>query len=173
MTTTRASAKPAQVMVGGVQVLKTSADVSLAPMDGIVPVLANDFGPLWIYSKPVRYLAGTATGADEPDPSYFSTSDWPALYPTSSGATPSASGYLSTPYLTQYVAPSAGSSYSERRVLNLALLDCSSGTLGATATVLGFGRFFMTRPATATAVYGEFAGLVTVDKLATQVVLHK
>jgi hypothetical protein len=58
------------------------------------------------------------------------------------------------------------------RAIDLSMA-CSSGTLGSSATVPGFGRFFMTQPATPTAVYGEFAGLVSADKLATQVALHQ
>lgn len=164
------SAKSVLATVGGVTMLKTVADFSLAEQGGVA---ADDFGPLWIYSKPVQYVDGKASGADEPEPTYFATSDWPQLYPDSAGSSPSQSGYLSTPYLTQYQPASSGRVYAERRVLNLALLDCSAGTVGAIGTVLGFGRFFMTQPATATTVYGEFAGLINANKLATQVALHK
>lgn len=175
METGRGSAKPAMVSVGGTLVLKTSADVSVAPMDGVVPVAADDFGPLWIYNKPVKYVAGTASGAAEPDPDTFFTSDWADLYPASPGAgdAPAASGYIATPYQNIFLPPSAGNQFADRRVLNLPLLDCSAGTLGSSATVLGIGRFFMTQPATPAALYGEFAGLAAADKLATLVELHK
>jgi Flp pilus assembly protein TadG len=165
------SARATYTIAGNTRV--TIADVTVGPLTGVDPVTAGGFGPLWVYNKPVKYVAGSATGAAVPNPVFFSTTDWSTLYPVSSGSAPSASSYPNTPYLAQSVSPSAGVSYAERRVLNLPLLDCSGGTPGASATVLGVGRFFMTSRATAAALYAEFAGLATDDKLATLVALHQ
>jgi hypothetical protein len=54
--------------------------------------------------------------------------------------------------------------------LNLPLLACPVS--GDKATVLGIGKFFMTVPATATSLYGEFAGLVSEQALGSQVQLY-
>ena len=166
------AAKATNTTAGNARV--TVADVTAAPLSGTDPVTAGGFGPLWVYNKPVKYVAGSATGAATPNPVFFGVADWSTLYPVSSGSPPSTTGaYPNTPYQVQSVSPAPGVVYGGRRVLNLALLDCSGGAMGASATVLGVGRFFMTSRATATALYGEFAGLATDDKLATLVALHK
>ena len=49
---------------------------------------------------------------------------------------------------------------AQRRVLHIALLACPlpAGS-DVLASVLGIGRFFMTAPATSSALSGEFAGM--------------
>jgi hypothetical protein len=44
---------------------------------------------------------------------------------------------------------------------------------GSTATVLAIGKFFMTVPATSTALVGEFAGIASEDGAHTQVELFQ
>lgn len=128
-------------------------------------VAITDFGPLWSFNKPVKYVAGSATGAKQPTPDKFAPADWKTLYVATTGAQfPAAPTYPDTPYSTQKTLPSTGYSYAQRRVLNVPLLDCSA-TVGATAKVLGIGRFFMTSRATANSVYGEFAGLAADETL--------
>lgn len=128
------------------------------------PVKAINLGPLWVYNKPVKY--GTKPLA------VFAatTTEWGNLYPVSSGAAPVPSYPAKVPYQSDIVAPT-GAGVAERRVLNVALLDCSEDPVPASAKVLGIGRFFMTSKATTTAVYGEFAGVVTGESLATSVAL--
>jgi hypothetical protein len=59
-------------------------------------------------------------------------------------------------------------------VLNVPLLQCPvpAGT-SATATVVGIAKFFMTVPATATAVYAEFAGMNTETALGGNARLYR
>jgi Flp pilus assembly protein TadG len=156
--------------------LVTVAEVSAVPATGTVSITAGSYGPLWAYARPVHYLAGSSTGAGSPEVP-FATTDWATLYPvTPVGATPAANANYksSVPYITQFQSPTvAGNSVRERRVLNVPLLNCSAGAVGATGTILGVGKFFMTSKATATAIYGEFAGLQTGDKLTTSMALQQ
>lgn len=139
----------------------TATTVPPLPSD----VSTADYGPLWSFNKPVKYVAGSATGAKEPVPDKFAKTNWAALYPATTGAQfPASPTYPDTPYASQWKAPTPGYAYAQRRVLNLPLLDCSA-PVGAQATVLGIGRFFMTSRATASSVYGEFAGLAADETL--------
>jgi hypothetical protein len=149
--------------------LVTSADVTVKPgtTNYKDDVTAIGFGPLWVYTKPVK--SGT-----KPPVAFAATgTDWGKLYPVSTGGALAVSGYpTKVPYLNDITAPAAGG-VAERRVLNLALLDCSEDPVPSSAKVLGIGRFFMTSKATASAVYGEFAGLAAPDSLAASVALLK
>lgn len=140
------------------------------------------FGPLWSYAKAVRYPSDEA--ADEPEPaggfSTFDTTQWETLYVSglrestttpypSNPATPTPYSYTSGTIF--FKGPSGtNKSIRGRRILNLPLLACPVS--GSKAQVLGIGKFFMTRTATASALYGEFAGLVPEQNLGTQVELY-
>ena len=131
-------------------------------------VTAPGFGPFWIYSKPVHYVAGSATGAAS-TPQVFTTADWPALYQVSSGTKVVApTNYPSSVPASVGPTVPSGLKQAGRRVLNLPLLDCSESVSG-TATVLGVGRFYMPSKATSAAVYGEFAGLAPAASLDSSV----
>lgn len=156
---------------------QTIADLA-APPAGSTP---SGFGPLWAYARPVKF-SSYVPGQPEPSRGYtkFDPSDWPSLYPTTPA--PSAKSYPSgtQPYQatsgTNYDDPSSGNlaiSFQNRRVLHVPLLSCpvASGS-NVAATVLAVGRFFMTVPATQTAIHAEFAGIIPDDQLAGQVILY-
>jgi hypothetical protein len=145
--------------------LETVADLPSAP------TTAGSYGPLWAYAKAVRAPSPLGT---EPSGGYtaFTAADWGTIYP----AGPTPSSYPSSPpvpYLASttvngyYQAPSTINrpmATLHRRVLNIPLLDCTSGApsgTNASATVAGIGRFFMTVPATDERLVGEFAGLLS------------
>jgi Flp pilus assembly protein TadG len=118
------------------------------------------YGPLWSYAKAAKYSSYVANGGVEPAAGYstFSTTDWSTLY---NPGKPVAQSYSSTPYQ----ANGGGTTYQpyrNTRVLNIPLLRCpvAAGT-SSTATVLGIAKFFMTVPATSSALYAEFAGMNT------------
>lgn len=141
------------------------------------------FGPLWSYAKAVPYASYEQAGDPEPAGGYstYDTTAWETLYapgkPKTSTTTPYPTDPATpTPYAYKngtvfFRGPAAtNKSIRGRRVLNLPLLACPVS--GSKATVLGIGKFFMTRTATASAVYGEFAGLVSEQALGTQVELY-
>lgn len=142
--------------------LITVADASPTPAGSS----AGMFGPLWSFARAVPYSA-FVPGQPEPASGYapFSSSDWAKLYDPGK---PGANSYPSSvPYLgsdsSVFAAPSASvRPQSNRRVLNVALLDCpvAAGTT-VPATALGIGKFFMTVPATTSTLHAEFAGLVS------------
>jgi hypothetical protein len=144
---------------------------------------AAQFGPLWSYAKAVKFSKDQSLAVPEPPGGYptFEVGNWNTLYkpgqPTTSTTTPyPTSATAPTPYLTTSgsafykASPSGNKSVTNRRVLNLPLLACS--TAGSTATVLAIGKFFMTVPATNTSLYGEFAGLASEQSLGTRMVLY-
>jgi len=119
------------------------------------------YGPLWSYAKAAKYSSYVSykDKGGEPTAGYttFTTSDWDKLYKP---GLPAAQNYpSSTPYQTTG-GTSAYKTSSNTRVLRIPLLECPM-TAGAkvTAKVLGIGKFFMTVPATSSAVHAEFAGL--------------
>jgi hypothetical protein len=119
------------------------------------------YGPLWTYAKAAKYVSYVANGGVEPAGGYltFSTTDWSVLYNPGSPAAQSYPG--TTPY--QSTGGSATyKPYRNTRVLNVPLLHCPvpAGT-SSTATVVGIAKFFMTVPASSTALYAEFAGMNT------------
>lgn len=119
------------------------------------------YGPLWTYAKAAKYASYVANGGVEPAGGYltFSTTDWSVLYNPGSPAAQSYPG--TTPY--QSTGGSATyKPYRNTRVLNVPLLHCPvpAGT-SSTATVVGIAKFFMTVPASSTALYAEFAGMNT------------
>lgn len=119
------------------------------------------YGPLWTYAKAAKYTSYVANGGVEPAGGYltFGTADWSVLYNPGSPAAQSYPG--TTPY--QSTGGSATyKPYRNTRVLNVPLLHCPvpAGT-SSTATVVGIAKFFMTVPASSTALYAEFAGMNT------------
>jgi Flp pilus assembly protein TadG len=172
MPTALPAALPANITtVLSPQPRKTVADLE-GEASSAGSITADKYGPLWVYNKPVKYVSSSPTGTAGV---MFATTDWGVMYPVTSGplvqpnATP---GYIATPYVKQFTAPSAGAAYTDRRVLNIPLLNCSA-PVGNTATVLGIGKFFMISRATSTAIYAEFAGLASDEKLASFVALHQ
>lgn len=138
------------------------------------------YGPLWTFTKAAKYSSYVANGGVEPMAAFFynygyspfSYFDWSALY--NPGA-PVPQDYpwgtiphpfvFSEPYATPYQVSGGSANYSLRRntrVLHVPLLRCPvpAGT-STTAAVVGIGKFFMTVPATASALYAEFAGAET------------
>jgi hypothetical protein len=143
--------------------LVTVAD--LPPGDPLaVGTAAAQYGPLWLYAKPVKFSGGAA----------FGTSDWSTLYTPGSPTLKAGSFYPSpTPY--EASKPTGLSTVGDRRrVLNIPLLQCpvSAGTPHA-ATVVAIGKFFMTVPASDTALFAEFAGLAPEPSLGGQVELYR
>lgn len=131
------------------------------------------YGPLWTYAKAAKYASYVASGGVEPAKGYttFSTSDWSTLY---SPGLPAAQSYpVTTPY--QNTGGSATyTPYRNTRVLNVPLLSCPvPAGASATATVLGVAKFFMTVPATSSALYAEFAGMTSESVLGGSARLYK
>jgi Flp pilus assembly protein TadG len=121
----------------------------------------TSYGPLWAYAKAARYTSYTANKGVEPAAGYttYGASDWNTLY---SPGQPAAQSYpATTPYQNTGGAAAYKTPYNTR-VLRVPLLQCPvNAGAKASATVLGIGKFFMTVPATSSAVYGEFAGMET------------
>jgi Flp pilus assembly protein TadG len=131
------------------------------------------YGPLWTYAKAARYDSYTANGGIEPAGGYttFSTTDWSTLY---NPGKPAAQSYPGT---TPYQANGGTAPYNpyrNTRVLNIPLLRCpvAAGS-SSTATVLGIAKFFMTVPASASALYAEFAGMNTETALGGNARLYR
>ncbi len=152
-TQTRSSAMRQQMPSGGP--LQTIAD-------GPVPLPESpwvDYGPLWAYG-PARAQDGAA----------INSSKIAVLYP---GVTVAGFSYQSTATQTPYlinVQPPPKSGRVNRRLLAIPLLDCSKPT-APTARMLAIAQFFLTAPATATEVPGEFAGILAEESLSTSVEL--
>lgn len=147
---------------------------------------AGMYGPLWSYERAVPYTS--YTGGPEPEGGYASydavNTVMPLLYTT--GVRTSSFSYpiknvnnpRGTPYWTtagpHFEAPSGpGKGVHERRVLNIPLLQCPvpSGS-PASVNVLAIAKFFMTVPATSTALSAEFAGLAQEGSLGGKVELY-
>ncbi|NHZ92317.1 hypothetical protein F2P45_25405 [Massilia sp. CCM 8733] len=137
------------------------------------------YGPLWAFSKPLRYQGATPASPG----TKFLKSSWSSLYPVDAGTVKTnatAPGdndvmpYDSTlpAFRTAPGAPSAPG-LRGRRILNIPLLSCP--VTGGTATVLAVGRFLMTSRATSSpgAVFGEFGGLATPANLVSTTVLFR
>ena len=153
------------------------------PLPGDASNTAALYGPLWAYARAVPYAAYAAMPV-EPAAGYtpFAASAWSSLY---TPAPPSANNYpsalpTSTPYLVlsgaNFQAPAAARQpgLAKRRVLNVVLLSCpvAPGAL-TSASVLAVGKFFMTVPATSSAINAEFAGTAAPSALAGTVELQR
>lgn len=134
---------------------------------------ANQYGTLWAYAKAVPYAAYSA-GVAEPSAGYptFTTASWAVMYggqtvkayPPGS-ATPYKSGASSN---SAKPAANHAPGLRNRRVLNVALLSCAA-TPSTTANVLAVAKFFMTVPATSTALAAEFAGTIPLERISGNV----
>jgi Flp pilus assembly protein TadG len=139
----------------------TAPDPLLTVAEKPASATRTAYGPLWSYAKAAKYSSYVANGGVEPSGGYstFSTTDWSVLYNPGGPAAQSYPGttpYQSTGGSTPYKP------YRNTRVLNIPLLHCPvpAGT-SSTATVIGIAKFFMTVPASASALYAEFAGMNT------------
>ena len=166
-----ATVPPSAQSYTGASSLTTIAELPATPTPAGTGI--SSYGPLWSFSRPVRFNAGSPTG----EGAVFSKDNWSALYPAAVGTlTSSYPDAQETPY--EKNAPpnrqvvSSGLKY--RRVLNVPLLACPLAS-GAPAAVLGIGRFLMVAPATSAppAIHAEFGGLVAEGKLASSVTLYK
>ncbi|OEZ63174.1 pilus assembly protein TadG-related protein [Duganella sp. HH105] len=141
------------------------------PLPSPAGTVNADYGPLWSYAKAVPYSSYTP-GSPEPAGGYtpYAVSTWAQLY---TPGVPVAGGYPALPPYqalagANFLAPSSANQpgLRQRRVLNVALLACPVAAGGtAAASVLAIGKFFMTVPATATALHAEFAGAVQDQEL--------
>lgn len=145
--------------------LVTVADLP-PPAAGMPASIAPaSYGPLWSFAKAVQYADPKPAGDYTP----FANNAWAGLYPGLPTAPASNSFYpvSGTPYALPAfsTAPSGNAGVAQRRVLNVALLACPlpAGS-DLLVNVLGIARFFMTAPATSSALSGEFAGMA--DELA-------
>jgi hypothetical protein len=121
----------------------------------------TSYGPLWSYAKAAKYSSYVAKGGKEPSNGYdtFSSTDWSLLY------NPGKPAALSYPSTTPYQVAGGTTPYRpyrNTRVLRVPLLRCPVSTAAkTTAVVAGIAKFFMTVPATSSALYAEFAGMDT------------
>lgn len=160
--TINGSAEPYEI--GGAKL--TIADQSSA----VVGITKASYGPLWAYSKAIKYDSAAPGGVGAP----FLMADWKFLYPVGSG-TEVISSYLDalgSPYSTTGAPHRAAPPVTFlplRRVLNIPLLECPVS--GSSAKVLAIGRFFMSSRADtgAAAVHGEFGGLAADAEVAATV----
>ncbi|MGH8857991.1 MAG: pilus assembly protein TadG-related protein [Polaromonas sp.] len=146
------------------------------------PATIQQYGALWSYSRAVQAV-GASPNATAGAP--FALGDWENLYgiglaadtggyPASPASPPFPPGTLAAPYNTD-----SGNYFSQpnparpgkrnRRVLNVAIIDCAGLTPGpglacAALPVVGVGKFFMQTKANLTGgtktVESEFAGLL-------------
>lgn len=148
---------------------------------------AGQYGVLWSYSRAVRAVA-PVTGSTYTEGTPFDLTDWGTLYLANGAATTTSTPAVAAPlgYPTGTVAPyemtgtssfnryflgpnAARPSKKNRRVLNVAILNCSvlisgPGLSCAQLQVVGVGKFFMQAPADLQGnpkkVETEFAGLI-------------
>ena len=151
----------------------TSPDPLLTVAEKPAGATKTAYGPLWAYAKAAKYASYVANGGVEPSSGYstFATSDWSLLY---NPGLPSTQSYPSTTPYQSTGGSGPYKPYRNTRVLNIPLLQCPvrAGT-SSTAAVLGIAKFFMTVPATATALYAEFAGMNTETALGGKARLYR
>ncbi|MDI1244348.1 MAG: pilus assembly protein TadG-related protein [Rhodoferax sp.] len=133
-----------------------------------------DYGVLWTYSRAVKAV-GTSPSASAGDP--FDLNDWLALY----GGTAVTSNYApngSAPYSATGVfvtPPPAPPGLSDRRVLNIAIVNCAASTgsgCNSTIQIVAVGKFFMQVKADLPKdINAEFAGLI--EPPPTEIRLYK
>lgn len=135
----------------------------------------NDYGVLWSYSRAMKAV-GTSPNATAG--ANFTPADWTKLYPTPAlSAEATYPGGLAGTTESPYLEPSTSSYFrsptnpgvAKRRVLNLAIANCSPGAISGSGSctvipILGIGRFFMQVPADLSGspqkLEVEFAGLI-------------
>ncbi|MBK5204393.1 MAG: hypothetical protein JJD98_02985 [Polaromonas sp.] len=160
---------------------RQSIEINTATGKPYDPPTIQQYGALWSYSRAVRAV-GSSPNATAGAP--FDLADWSNLYAANTADT-TASGYpaalsippfpagsLAAPYNTSvppYFEAPGNPGRRNRRVLNVAILDCTGLAAGpglacATLPVVGVGKFFMQTTADLTggtkAIQTEFAGLI-------------
>lgn len=131
---------------------------------------ADKYGVLWSYSRAVKAVGASPNATPG---AAFASADWPTLYPAPGGAPAANASFPATvsPYLDpgHATAPVGNAGVPDRRVLNLAIVDCPNVTGSGSCEVLpvlGIGRFFMQVPASGFSggpgaeLDVEFAGLI-------------
>ncbi|MES2104108.1 MAG: pilus assembly protein TadG-related protein [Pseudomonadota bacterium] len=144
------------------------------PASAPAATTADDWGVLWSYNQAVEY-------AEPHKP--FTTADWPSLYPTTPAPTPTAKAAYPSSSQSPYDQTSGSNFYllgageRDRRILNVALIDCNSykdNGKCSTLNVLGIGRFFMPVQSSIPAhLNTEFAGLVPDAELTAVIRLYQ
>jgi Flp pilus assembly protein TadG len=145
---------------GGTQCSTTTAppDTNIREYDVATGIYS---GP-WTYTRAVR---AEADGAGWKAGSAFAVTDWDNLYGTTQGVTaankaayPAAA--TDTPY-TVYTQVPTHTGTAGRRVMNMAIVDCSAYTSGAMACMelplVGIGRFFLRNKANLAGVGENFS----------------
>ena len=120
------------------------------------------YGPLWSYAKAAKYSSYLAYKGKEPSGGYATfnatAADWALLY---NPGKPEPKSYTGIPYLANG-GKTPYKPYRNTRVLRIPLLHCPVSTESkTTAEVVGIGKFFMTVPASSSALHAEFAGTDT------------
>lgn len=142
--------------------LATVADLSPGALEALKPA-PTAYGVRWAFRIPRKPGNIKFTGS------------WDVLYPSTSPYTgpksyPSKAPYFTTnntAYATEPVP--LQSARPGRRLMYIPLLACTTtnGPNITSATVLGYGMFFLTAPASSTEVPGEFAGIVSIAEEGT------
>lgn len=138
------------------------------PMPPATIASADKYGVLWSYSRAVNAVGASPNAAPG---AAFASTDWATLYPATVGAPAANANFpgAGSPYLDpgHSTAPVGNPGLLNRRVLNLAIVDCPNVTGSGSCQVipvLGIGRFFMQVPAdfsgTPKKLEVEFAGLI-------------
>lgn len=152
---------------------------TFADLPGTPTGAAGNYGVLWSYAMAAQWAAV------EPAAGYgnLAKANWPTLYPASVAPAPSVKAAYPvaplTPYTSSFIGgifftAGAAPAMRRRRVLNLPLLECTDASgANTSATVLAIGQFFMTAQASATAISGEFAGVVAQGALGGPVRLYQ
>lgn len=169
---------------GSAQPFTDSRLVTIAELsEKLSSTVQGDYGPLWTFSKPLRYQAATQ-GTPASAGAKFPKSAWSNLYPIgtatvkTNGTAPGDNDTMpyDSPLSVFRTAPAGASApgLKGRRILNIPLLSCP--VTGGTATVLAVGRFLMTSRASSSgpgAVFAEFGGLATPANLVSTTVLFR
>lgn len=138
--------------------LATIADLPPATLDALKPA-PGAYGVRWAFRSPRTASNARITGS------------WDLLYPSTSAypspkSWPSNAPYFASRNLTTYdIEPiPLKPSVEGRRLMYIPLLECKAaeGPNITSATVLAYGMFFLTAPASNTEVPGEFAGFVSI-----------
>ncbi len=121
----------------------------------------SKYGTLWSYSKEYDFINN----------SEYTPSDWSNLYGGDAQSYPATSPYLASP---------SGTGVENRRVLNLAIIDCEHVTsipgqqCQQTLPVLAIGKFFMQRRADLpNRLFGEFAGILAPPMPPSEIRLYR
>lgn len=117
----------------------------------------SQYGVLWSFSRELNYATSP--------PTPYTPADWPSLYGGNAQNYPATSPYLQ--FVTPPTGAGAASATPERRVLKLAIIDCSGIVLvpgqvcSQQLPVIAIGKFFMQTQANLPGqIAGEFSGLL-------------